>query len=329
MAPLFMILIMLVRFDSTLNKCNQVSLGGYCVRKVESFSCQPHYFHHKRGGFSLTPFLLQYTTQPANLSKACRCITTPIRRPIDIYPTMTEMEPPQTSSTLLSPEGLYFQIVCDPGHERTTRELHQLPRESRERVWADMTGANLDTRKSFCHSSFGSNSDLHPHPEGNSSLKVNKHLEKLNNEINLLPRTEALELALNSQVGKDSEFRLAFLRTCDFDETQAAERFGRHFDQKMALFGKAKVGLPIRLQDLSADDLESLKCGAIQFLPKTDRGGRLVLVSRYRDFVYKHRNNMVSTVVAPPLRGTTDTYSLTKCSFYHSFVRYGTCSCLL
>ena len=40
---------------------------------------------------------------------------------------------------------LYMKIVCDPGHERTTRELRELPRESRERVWADMGGASAAT----------------------------------------------------------------------------------------------------------------------------------------------------------------------------------------
>lgn len=200
------------------------------------------------------------------------------------------------TSTHLSPQGLYFQIVCDPGHERTIRELSELPKESRERVWADMTGIHLDSGDSSQRSvPYSINSVEHDHQkhEWKHPVWVEKQLEKLDNEIHHLPRTESLQLALDTPMGRDLELRLAFLRTCDFETTQAAQLFNRHFDQKLSLFGKSKMGLPIRLSDLSEDDLESLKCGAIQFLPKTDRGGRPVLISRYRNFVYKKPENMV------------------------------------
>jgi hypothetical protein len=193
----------------------------------------------------------------------------------------------------LTPAGLYFQIVCDPGHERTARELSQLPRESRERVWADMTGREHSNSGNTLHQSSSSASDFKHTPPQENSAFVQERLEALEGEIELLPPTEGLEMGLKTTLGNDSEFRLAFLRACDFDAAQAAQRFARHFEQKVMLFGNSKAGESIRLPDLCEDDLESLQCGAIQFLPKTDRGGRLVLVARYRNFVYKSPENLV------------------------------------
>ena len=175
-------------------------------------------------------------------------------------------------------DGLYFKIVCDPGHERTTRELRQLPRESRERVWADMTG-DLGTAQQV--------SD----PEEDHQF-VQECLMKMNNDLQLLTTDENRQ-ALQSQMAYDPMFRLMFLRAEDFDPSQAAHRMVRHFEQKKNLFGTDKLERDIRLSDLSSDDMDSLACGALQFLPRTDRGGRIVFVSRYRNFVYKEKENLV------------------------------------
>lgn len=201
-----------------------------------------------------------------------------------------------TASSRISQEGLYFQIVCDPGHERTLRELSQLPKESRERVWADMIGATVQTYVASGDLESMTNENNRENRQQQDSPFVEEQLAKLNDEITVLSRKESLALqsALQSKVGKDPDLRHLFLRACDFDTNKTAQRMCRHFTQKLHLFGESKVGLPIRLSDLSSDDLETLHSGAIQFLPRTDRGGRLVLVARSRFFVYKRKENMVS-----------------------------------
>lgn len=216
--------------------------------------------------------------------------------------TVGQQQGPQVNN---SPEGLYFQIVCDPGHERTARELSELPRESRERVWADMIGAQQQDQQQHSSerraSSSSHMSDLeegitHHHHGTEDPAFIREQLAAFEEELkntNNIPPSEGLDLALKTPLGNDPEFRLSFLRARSFDVADAAQRFGIHFDLKVALFGKSKVGQAIRLTDLSEDDLESLQCGAMQFLPKTDRGGRLVMLSRYRNFVFKTQDNMV------------------------------------
>jgi hypothetical protein len=182
------------------------------------------------------------------------------------------MGPPLAPDTT---DGLYFKIVCDPGHERTTRELRQLPRESRERVWADMTGDPSTSNQK---------TDSEENPQF-----LQQHLETMNEELLKMNDNEALQC----KIARDPAFRLMFLRADDFDPYKAVQRMVRHFDQKCNLFGKEKIGRDIRLKDLSPDDMESLACGSLQFLPRTDRAGRLVFVSRYRSNVYKEKENSV------------------------------------
>jgi hypothetical protein len=189
-----------------------------------------------------------------------------------LTPGNETMSPPLTPDTT---DGLYFKIVCDPGHERTTRELRQLPKESRERVWADMTGDPSTSQR---------NED----PEENPQFSQQR-LETMNGELLKVNGNEALQCKLAC----DPAFRLMFLRAEAFDPYKAAQRMVRHFDQKGCLFGKEKLGRDIRLNDLSPDDMESMAFGSFQFLPRTDRAGRLVFMCHHRYNVYKKRENMV------------------------------------
>jgi hypothetical protein len=174
----------------------------------------------------------------------------------------------------------YFRIVCDPDHERTARELRQLPRESRERVWADMTGDPSTTYYSI-------------NPE-EAAFVVDK-LHEMHVEIQRIQDKSAYDLAfqMSPEYVNDPTFLLMFLRSDDYDASLAAKRFVSHLEQKLVLFGKEKLAVTITMRDLSPDDLESLSCGGLQLLPCKDRGGRQVLMGRYCEFVYKKRENMV------------------------------------
>eukprot|EP00934_Nitzschia_sp_Nitz4_P008377 Nitzschia sp. Nitz4//scaffold12_size214221//47638//48898//NITZ4_001487-RA/size214221-snap-gene-0.112-mRNA-1//-1//CDS//3329534981//8367//frame0 len=186
-------------------------------------------------------------------------------------------------------QGLFFKIVCDPGHERTVREMSALSKESREKVWADLSGETTGFVMSKAPA-YGATSQSAVEED---SEYIQDCLHHFDVAIQGLARTTGLQLGLNTSLGHDAEFRLGFLRAEEFDPIRAAQRFQRHFDQKVALFGVQKVGDTIRLSDLSPEDMESLESGGLQILPKTDRAGRLVVVSRYREFKYQHKENLL------------------------------------
>jgi hypothetical protein len=76
-----------------------------------------------------------------------------------------------------------------------------------------------------------------------------------------------------------------FLRAWGFENPQlAAECMVQHFEMKMDLFGKDKLGRKIRLSDLEESDdpkdLEVVQCGVCQVLLGTDRGGRMVILTK-------------------------------------------------
>jgi hypothetical protein len=73
-------------------------------------------------------------------------------------------------------------------------------------------------------------------------------------------------------------FRLLFLRSVSFDPLQAAQKMVQHFECKVDLFGDDKVAKDITLNDLDENDRKALQAGSVQFLPGTDREGRVVQV---------------------------------------------------
>lgn len=54
------------------------------------------------------------------------------------------------------------------------------------------------------------------------------------------------------------------------------ERILQHLQQQKILFGKAKVGKKIELEDLSGTDLQALENAHFQILPEKDSAGRLI-----------------------------------------------------
>jgi hypothetical protein len=184
-------------------------------------------------------------------------------------------------------DRLCFQVVCDPGHDRTTRELSALPRESRERVWADMIGATSTSKMHQNHPISQSIEDEE------APIRLEDKLTSMDLEIQSLPPGQGRDLILGTALGQARDCRLAFLRASMYNPREAVRRLSKHLECKVALFGRDKVEEQIFLKDLSDDDLVTLKCGAMQFLPQTDRGGRLVFVSRYQELVYEQPDNIV------------------------------------
>lgn len=142
------------------------------------------------------------------------------------------------------------RILFCPTEERTARELQELPSEAREQVWADMTGDPETTYYrihnespefvSLCLAELSTSLDAYSHPSRGSFDR-------------------AFELDcdyVNSQ-------RIKFLRADNFAATAAANRMIAFFQMKEELFGTDKLSRDILLNDLSADDLKSLKGGGM------------------------------------------------------------------
>jgi hypothetical protein len=70
-----------------------------------------------------------------------------------------------------------------------------------------------------------------------------------------------------------------FLRAEKFDMHITAQRIVLHFEKKLELFGRDKVGRDILFSDLTQEEVEWFKCGNLQPLLQRDRVGRQILFS--------------------------------------------------
>ena len=73
-------------------------------------------------------------------------------------------------------------------------------------------------------------------------------------------------------------FRLQFLRADNYDPAAAARRMIAFFQHKMHYFGKDKLVQDITLEDLSEEDMETLKSGIFLKLAWKDHAGRTILL---------------------------------------------------
>ena len=167
-----------------------------------------------------------------------------------------------------------------PAQERTARELKCLPRQQREKVWADLSG---DKKVSLF--------EINPEEED----FVANCLKEMQMEIDHIPEKAAFNLALKRSpdyVNRRS-FRLMFLRADQYDPKAAAVRIIRHFEEKQKLFGDELLGRDVRLDDLNEDALAVLTSGGLQELCQTDQGGRQLQFCRSSLFKYKTQESMV------------------------------------
>lgn len=84
--------------------------------------------------------------------------------------------------------------------------------------------------------------------------------------------------SMNQDYVQNQDFRLMFLRADRFHINDAANRFLRHFQVKLDLFGTDKLTLDITQDDLDSDSLDALYSSSTQLAPMPDRGGRAVAI---------------------------------------------------
>jgi hypothetical protein len=169
-----------------------------------------------------------------------------------------------------------------PDGERTAKELHQIPTEEREKVWADLSGRESTT-------------NFKREISEDPNMVTNK-LKEFDTALRSIPDKAAYDIAhlIGATYVESRAFRLMFLRTTEFDVQASAERMVKHFEMKLELFGQDKLGKKICLSDLEEDDLAVMETGFSQLLPNTDIGGRRMIFDRPQTTVYKTRENFVS-----------------------------------
>ena len=173
---------------------------------------------------------------------------------------------------------VWSNLICQPRHERTRRDITQMSVHERTEVFSDLGGTQ----------------QINPE---NPNF-VSRSLEELDIAISQIPTNQdksAFTMAQCQSPKYIESLRLKFLRADNFDIPRSASRMVRHFQEKLELFGPTQLNADITLNNLSHDDMESLQSGGVQFLPHHDQFGRLVLCSRQVDWKYKHRDNMVRT----------------------------------
>jgi len=91
---------------------------------------------------------------------------------------------------------------------------------------------------------------------------------------------------------QDESFRMQFIRADYYDTRKAATRFIKYWKAKEYVFG-AKAFHRLSLDDLSEDDLATLRRKAYLGLPKRDAAGRALMFSCRQKFVFKERRNIL------------------------------------
>lgn len=110
---------------------------------------------------------------------------------------------------------------------------------------------------------------------------IEKSLEDMDKELEQIKKKPAFDMAMKMNPGhvQSRELRIRFLRCEFFKCKNAAKRLVLHFEKKKMMFGDGDVlGRDVRLSDMSAEDLEHMKYGAIQVLPTRDASGRSGIV---------------------------------------------------
>ena len=230
---------------------------------------------------------MEFTTF-TRLQKISGAITTHLKKKLifsgtTTTPVMTKgcnSNPLSIGEFLRSPSS--FHLACKiwfiPSDEKIARELHVLPCQEREKVWADLSGNEKA-------SSFRQQVD-----EDNTCISTS--LDALSLEINCIQNKKAFLLAaLESQ---DRSFHVMFLRCCNFDGKKAAKLVFDHLEQKRQLFGDASLGRDITADDLSKSELDMVCSGGLEILQDRDAAGRPVLLSNFSRLQFKERKSLVS-----------------------------------
>lgn len=164
--------------------------------------------------------------------------------------------------------------------------------------------------------------DLHglaPEIEETEEL-IEKSLKDMENELQQIKKKPAFDKAMkmNPSHVQSRELRIRFLRCEFFKCKNAAKRLVLHFEKKEMLFGDGEIlGRDVQLSDMSAEDMEYIKCGTLQVLPTRDisgRSGRYTSCLFFDSFVARHFGFRL-TIIFVLLTDQTSGWLLHLCDF--------------
>jgi hypothetical protein len=157
---------------------------------------------------------------------------------------------------------------------------------------ADLNELSVQEREKVCEEVHGIIDLRNETPE-----LINDSLEQLTVKLQKVPRSKrrAMDRAFFLRPGleTDPKFGLLFLRADNYDAEKAATRIAKYFQNKLELFGEAKLVKRITLDDMDEEDMETVQTGAVQILSLKDRAGRSVIFAAQQHYKYKRWQNQV------------------------------------
>jgi hypothetical protein len=166
-------------------------------------------------------------------------------------------------SSPMTKRGLEELVLGPTNMDKLTgQEVHDLSLPERNRVYEEVHGV------------------AEPHQEQPDF--VAQRLSELDMQLSIIRNKPAYDFAFRQSpvYVHDRAFRLAFLRSTEFDARKAAQKLVSYFDFKLELFGREKLCKVITYEDLNERDLTILQSGALQILPETDPAGRQMVFRR-------------------------------------------------
>ena len=201
---------------------------------------------------------------------------TPIQSDLDVNPDPCTINRKGHKSIVVTTDSLPSKApTAKEEVELLAKELNEMSIQEREQMYEEIHGVDEEF------------------PETPES--VAKSLAELDIELNQIKKKPAYDLALHlaEDYVTSRKFRLMFLRADRFQTKNAARRIISYFEYKLDLFGSDKLVRPITLDDLSADDLASLRSGAMQILRYRDKSGRAVVFECPKYWHFQEPENQV------------------------------------
>jgi hypothetical protein len=132
---------------------------------------------------------------------------------------------------------------------------------------------------------------------------VQDALEGLNVNIEATKQTSNADVYLMAEsispaFVQNEKFRRLFLRSMRFDVQKTTLRLYAHFQKKLELFGLDKLCEKITLDDLSENDMRTLKNGQTQLLPDRDCSGRAIFFQAHSHMIFREHENVVRPINA-------------------------------
>lgn len=189
------------------------------------------------------------------------------------------------------PEDVLYELLKTPIHAFQNinmdailaKELCSLSMEDREKALNDIHGVSGEVKE--------------------TKQFIEDKLGEFENELSAWTKSKCVAyqkaLSLNKDYVCNGAFRLRFLRADRFDVALAVDRFVRHFETKLELFGPELLARDIVQADLTDEDRLAIIEETVFEMPVRDMRGRLVMMK-----------------CTPPMIGESSVRAIERSGFY-------------